>query len=161
MSRRTFGYKNGGQGALGTAPHFAAGLAIVLAALVVCGLAAAGDGRDFAGSYALSDVTDLGPEMRLTLTLRVHNFSGADVPDATITLEDSLFPDTSYGRFEHVSIGLQDSVRLREVFLVARSEYEVWQAGGTPHLRIQFRDAAGKTVERLIELAPGLMEEEE
>jgi len=118
-------------------------------------------GRDFAGSYALSEVTDLGPEVRVTLTVRVHNYSDADVSDATITLEDSLFPDTSYGQFEHVSIARGESVRLQDVFMVASSEYEVWQAGGAPHLRVRFRDAAGKDAERLIELAPGLREEEE
>ena len=119
------------------------------------------DGRDFAGTYKLAEVTDLAQEVRVTLTVRVFNYSGADVNDATINLEDALFPDTVYGRFEHVSIGDREGVRLEGVFIVARSEYDLWQVGSAPHLRIRFQDAAGKTVERLIELAPGRTDEEE
>lgn len=119
------------------------------------------DGRDFAGFYKLGEIADLGEEVRVTLTVRVHNYSAADVNDATINLEDSLFPDTVYGRFEHVSIGDREGVRLAGVFIVARSEYDLWQVGSAPHLRILFQDAAGKTAERLIALAPGLTDEEE
>jgi hypothetical protein len=36
--------------------------------------AAPGDGRDLAGFYAVSNVTDLGEEVRVTLSVRVHNY---------------------------------------------------------------------------------------
>jgi hypothetical protein len=37
------------------------------------------DGRDFAGFYEVSNVTDLGDTVRVTLTVRVRNYSDADV----------------------------------------------------------------------------------
>ena len=129
---------------------------IVLAAMV----APAKDGRDFAGFYAVNNVTDLGEEVRVTLTVRVYNYSDADVTGATITLEDSLLPDKTYGSFTLVSIRDRESVRLSGDFTIPRREYDQWQEGDTPQLRIEFKDAAGNTVERLIELAPMPVEEE-
>ena len=59
-------------------------LALCLA-LATVGYLGAKDGRDFAGFYDISDVTDLGEEVKLTLTVRVFNYSGTDVFGAKIT----------------------------------------------------------------------------
>lgn len=130
-------------------------------ALFLTLFALAKDGRDFAGFYAVSNVTDLGEEVRVTLTVRVWNFSDADVTDATITLEDYALPNATYGSFTHVSIRDRESARLASDFTAPKREYERWENGGTPRMRVAYKDAAGKTVERMIELAPMLLDEEE
>ena len=73
---------------------------------------------------------------------------------AIITLEDSVLPLTSYGSFDFISIGQQQSVRLEKDFFIPHSEYDRWQSGATPQLSIQYTDAAANTVHSLVELAP-------
>lgn len=140
--------------------------AAVLSALVVL-LAAGGllaeQGRDFAGFYKLGeDVTDLGEEVRVTLTVRIFNYSDADVIGAKIVLEGSLLPGEDLGSFAAiVDIRDRESVRVSEPFTVPRREYEQWQEGGSPRLRLEFTDAAGTKQRAPVELAPMLVDPEE
>ncbi len=119
------------------------------------------DGRDFAGFYAVSNVADLGTDYRVTLTVRVFNYSDADVSGATVTLQDSFLIDTDYGTFPGtISIPDRDSVRISANFTVSRAEYDSWQSGGTPRLRVDYQNNSGNAVRRTIELAEGLAGEE-
>jgi hypothetical protein len=120
--------------------------------LLTAVLARAEDGRDFAGLWEVSDVIDLGEEVGITMSLELSNFSGADVSDATVTLEDPTQPGTPYGSFSPVSILYQDRVRLSDSFTVSRSEYDSWQESSSPSFRIEFYDPAGNAVERTIEV---------
>src|SRR5436305_8020329 len=52
----------------------------------------AADGRDFAGSYQLTDLVDQGDTIVATFTTRVFNYSDADVSDATVVLDSRLVP---------------------------------------------------------------------
>ncbi len=137
------------------------------AGIVVCLLLCAAltslatDGRDFAGFYDVSNVTDLGDTVRVTLTVRVLNYSDADVSGATVTLQDSFLIDTDYGTFPGtISIPDRDSVRISANFTVSRAEYDSWQSGGTPRLRVDYQNNSGNAVRRTIELAEGLAGEE-
>ena len=130
--------------------------------LLAASTAVAKDGRDFAGFYEVSNVVELGQELQVTLTVRVFNYSDADVNDATITLEDSLLPGETYGSYlTPVYVQPRESVRLSDHFTIPRREYEYWQEGGTPSLTIKFRDPDGNTILRMIELAPMLVGGEE
>ena len=119
--------------------------------LLTVRLAPAKEGIDFPGSYELSNATDLGEEFRVTLTVRVFNLSGAAVSGATITLEDQ-FLDKESVLFRAVPIRDHESIKLSNDVTVSRAEYEHWQEGGTPRLRIEFKDAGGETVQGLIDL---------
>jgi len=124
-------------------------LVVLLAAVLVL----AENGRDFAGWYDMRNVTDLGDQVQVTITLRVFNFSGADVTDATITLWDSVQPGVAYGSFPLVSIAYRDNARLTANFTVPKSEYDSWQQGGRPNLQVNFNDPAANPVQRSVELA--------
>ena len=114
------------------------------------------DGRDFAGFYALSNVADLGTDYRVTLTVRVFNYSDADVSGATVTLQDSFQTDADYGAYPGtISIPDRESVRLSADFTVPREEYDRWQSGDTPRLRMDYQNNSGNAVRRIIELAQG------
>jgi len=142
------------------------GREVLVAVVLLCSLTLvptgqATDGRDFAGFYEISNVTDLGGTVRVTLTVRVFNYSDADVTSATVTLQDSLQADTDYGSYPvPISIANRESARLSTDFTIPRTEYDRWQNGGTPPLRIQYSDSVGNTVQRMIELAAGLAGEE-
>lgn len=133
-------------------------LLILLGALAL----AAEDGRDFAGFYKVGeDVTDLGADIRVTLTVRIHNYSGADVIGAKIILEDSLLPGEDLGSFAAiVDIRDRESARASEPFTVPRRLYDEWQEGVPPHLRLEFTDASGPKQRAPVELAPMLVDEE-
>lgn len=124
--------------------------------------AAAADGRDFAGFCKLGEITDLGEEVSVPLTVRIHNYSGADVVGAEIILEGSLLPGEDLASFATiVDIPDRESARASHTFTVPLREYEQWQQGGSPQLRLQFTDSEGTTQRRPIELSPMLVDVEE
>ena len=135
---------------------------LVFPILLAASLALAKDGRDFAGFYELGEITDLGEVVRVPLKVRVFNYSGADVNDATITLEDLVLPGQTYGSFiAPVYVQDSESVRLSDQFTIPRREYEHWQEGGTPSLIIDYMNANGNTIQRPIELFRMALGEEE
>ena len=118
------------------------------------------EARDFTGFYEVADVRDLGLDMALRLSLRVFNLSGGTIQGATITLHDSVLIGTTYATFTGTAIPDNGSVNLSANVTVPHSEYRLWKAGGTPRLEIEFHDASGALVRRLIELSPKPTEEE-
>jgi hypothetical protein len=115
-------------------------------------LAHAINGRDFAGFYQLSNVTELVDEVQLTFAVQIFNYSDADVTNATVRLESSLVHDPPYAALAEVSLPDRDSVVVGSTLIVPAHEYEYWEAGGKPRLSIQFTNAAGEPVQRGIEL---------
>ena len=114
------------------------------------------DGRDFAGFYAVSDVT-LGDQVSLQFDIEVFNYSGADVADATVRLDDPSQTGVSYYMFSLVSIPYRDFGRVSAYLTIPQSEYDSWQQGNLPTLGISFFDTAGNLIERPIEVAPFLL----
>jgi predicted RecA/RadA family phage recombinase len=131
----------------------------VSAALVFAGLALAGaawgSGRDFSGSYQVSDVSVSGDTASLTLSLRLFNHSTADVSNATVVLRDLIIPSRNFGTFPNVNIPAGQTVQLSGTFQVPQREYQSWQQGRKPFLMIEYADASGNKVRRPIEVAPG------
>ena len=117
-------------------------------------------GRDFTGHYEVSDVQDLGLDVAFTLSVRIFNLSDSDVNGATITLEDSVLVGSTYTTFPTTAIPAGSNVRLDGAITIPHSEYDLWQAGGTPHMEIEFRSAQGETIHRLIEMSPKPVGEE-
>lgn len=131
----------------------------VLNLLVALG-APAENGRDFAGFYELGDAVDLGDQVAVHMTVRVYNYSGADVIDARIVLEDTLPMGDDLGSFAMtVDIPDYESVRATESFTVPRPEYDHWQAGEAPQLRLDYTDAAGNDHRAPVELMPMLVDD--
>src|SRR6267378_2767367 len=79
----------------------------VSAALVFAGLAllagtAWGNGRDFSGSYQVSDVSVSGDTASLTLSLCLFNHTTADASNATVVLRDLIIPSRNHGTISNV-----------------------------------------------------------
>jgi len=110
------------------------------------------NGRDFAGVYRYDKTADLGSQKQVTLSLRLFNHSGARVANAVVTLEGQRPVDDSYGNISGVSIDDSGSVPFGGRFTIPEAEYQRWQAGGMPHLRIEYLDIGGNHVRRPIEL---------
>jgi hypothetical protein len=137
----------------GLGSRWVAGMSLFLTALSVVWTAAA-DGRDFAGFCKLGEITGLGDEVSVPLTVRIHNYSGADVTSGEIVLENSLLPGAELARFPTiVDIPDGESAPASGTFTVPLPMYEEWQQGGTPQLRLEFTDAEGTPQRRPIELS--------
>jgi hypothetical protein len=134
------------------APH-ARIAAFVFLILCMSVIALAKDGRDFAGFYQLTDLSEQGDSYHATLKLRVFNYSEADIAGATVKLSSSLTPDETYYTFTAVSVEDRNSVRLSGEINIPREEYEMWRKGASPELQLEFIDDSGKTCERKIEVS--------
>ena len=121
---------------------------------------AAAEGRDFAGSYQLSDIVDQGDMVLATFTTRVFNYSDADLSEATVVLDSRLVPGQTYWSFPSVSIVNRGSVRLRHAITIPKAEYIAWQQGARPNLHVDTANADGTSLRRMVELARNLMGEE-
>ena len=117
-------------------------------------------GRYFTGHYQVSDVQDLGLDVAFTLSVQIFNLSESDVNGATITLEDSVLVGNTYTTFPSTAIPAGASVTLSTAVTLPHSEYDLWQAGGTPHIELEFQNAQGESVHRLIEMSPKPVGEE-
>jgi hypothetical protein len=127
-------------------------LSLVLAIAAVP--AQAKNGRDFAGYYDLTQVTDLGESFQVNFSVRLFNFGDADVDGATVTLADPLRPKKGYGAFQAVSVRRGERVRLNDLIVtVPRREYERWRQGAPPALQVEFTAADGQTIRRRVELS--------
>ncbi|HKV64042.1 MAG TPA: hypothetical protein VJO16_19200 [Candidatus Acidoferrum sp.] len=136
--------------------HKRLGVAWMVGAALVAGLTlsgkARGNGRDFSGSYQVSDVSVSGDTASLTLRLRLFNHSTADVSNATVVLRDWVVPSRSYGSFPNVNIPTGKTVELSGTFQVPQHEYQSWQRGRPPFLMLEYTDGAGSKVRRPIEV---------
>jgi hypothetical protein len=115
------------------------------------------------------------------LSLRVINYSGIDVSNATISLKSSLprpgndprhpeagllmqrpnphDPEAAWEKqqptFQGVTLHFNEHMvvpPLEATFTVPAREYEQWMKGARPNFVIEFQDPAGKTVRQSVEL---------
>ncbi len=134
--------------------------ALALLALVCAMPAIAANGRDFAGLYQYRKLGDVDNQTQVTLSVRLFNYSGADVSGAVVTLEDGLLPGQGYGSIASVTIDDGGATSLSGNFTIPESEYQRWQTGVLPRLYIDYTDRNRSRARRLIELAPAPLGEQ-
>jgi hypothetical protein len=119
--------------------------------------------REFAGFYRILQATDQGDQVEARISLRVFNYSEADVQDATIRLTGSLPHGRGAGEawekeqpcFQGVALRVNERQvvpPLEGTFTVPAREYEQWLRGAGPHFVIDYQDASGNPQHRAIEL---------
>jgi hypothetical protein len=142
----------------------AIGLAVAAcwAALGAAGVFAKG-AREFAGFYRILQATKQDAQVEVRISLRVFNYSEADVQDAVISLATSLphAPGAAQAwekeqpSFQGVALRVNDrqaAPPLEGTFNVPACEYEQWLKGTGPHFVIDYQDASGRAQHRTIEL---------
>ena len=130
----------------------AACLLLALVAIPVLAI----NGRDFAGTYNTSSVSQSGENYTLTFSAKVFNYSGEDVSNATITLVDSMLPNKAYATFQGISITSDDSATVSSSVTIPSREYQGWQQGAPPLLTVQFIDLNGNNRLEAVELTLGV-----
>jgi hypothetical protein len=96
--------------------------------------------------YALSNVEENGDEVILTFTLGLRNDSDAQLLNTRLTLEapdvpeeaDDLLPESVFARFEPFDLAAREGVRISHRFVLPAYEYQRWQQGFAPLMRIAF-----------------------
>lgn len=127
--------------------------ACLLLALVAIPVLAV-NGRDFAGTYSTSNVSQSGDNYTLTFSATVFNYSGEDVSNATVTLVDSALPNQTYATFQGISITSNSSATVSASVTIPSREYLGWQQGAPPQLLVQFTDLSGNNRLEPVELTP-------
>jgi hypothetical protein len=137
---------------------------VCLLCFVLClGVTAlAKDGRDFAGFYAVSEIsglsdqpTDRTAKIELTLTVRVLNNSDlGDIEKPIIELLESG-SHASLGEFSAVKVmPSKRDVVVTGRFTVSREEFERWSLrGGGPNVVVIYKDQAGRTLQEHVQLS--------
>jgi hypothetical protein len=109
--------------------------------------------RDFAGVYSFSDVVKDADSVSLTITLTVHNFSGADIRNGGAALYPSpvghaanAHANSPIDAFGLVKLfpSYRD-VTLTHRFTVSAAQYARWNNGENPRLQFLVPDGASGT----------------
>jgi hypothetical protein len=137
-------------------------VAAFLAALGAARVSAKG-AREFAGFYRILQATSQDEQVVVRISLRVFNYSEADVHDATISLLSSRPHPPGAGeaweeeqpRFQGVGLRVNEHQvvpPLEGTFTVPAREYQQWLKGAGPRFVIDYQDASGKAQHRTIEV---------
>jgi hypothetical protein len=144
-----------------------------LPAFVLCLalVAQAGSAHSFTGVFRILKATaqDDG-NVKVQVSLRVFNKSGADVTGATISLVSSLvtFPEGPAFEWESeqvpfTNVTLLFNAHLKKqppalvgTFTIPADEYAQWQKGAGPRFVIAYQNASGEQQLYRIDMAPGL-----
>jgi len=130
--------------------RFSRALVLCSLALLLTVTAGAKNGRQFAGTYAISHVQEQGDMVQATLHLQLFNNADEDVKSVIVTLVDSGPTMELRGNFHPVKVWRgRQSIKLSQQFTVTKREFTEWmQAPGQPNLVILFQDSKGQTWQR-------------
>ena len=136
------------------AGRYVAALFIVV---LSCGMLSA-QRRDFTGSYAISHVHSDGDDVTLTLTLTVHNYTGADLHNAGVILAvpNHATPEsqpTPIAAFPLIKdFPFHTDTTIRQTVTISATEYARWTSGQNPHLEFLKPDGHQGTTYEPIDL---------
>jgi hypothetical protein len=117
-------------------------------------VAQAKDGRDFAGFYALSNVTERGDKVELTLTVQVFNYS--DLGDIKLPVV-ALLGSGSHAKMDEFNavklLPAKHDVIVSGQFTVSKEEFQSWsRRGGGPQVVVIYEDS-GRTLRESVQLS--------
>jgi len=129
--------------------------------------AQAGGAHRFAGVYQILKVTAQHDDnVQVKVSLRVLNYSGADVTGATISLVSSLVTNGPEFEWEKEEVPFTDVALLYNphlktlapalvgTFTIPRDEYAQWKLGAGPRFVIAYPNAAGEQQSFRIDMVP-------
>ncbi|HXM43768.1 MAG TPA: hypothetical protein VN924_21215 [Bryobacteraceae bacterium] len=128
---------------------------LALSALSVLFTAPAGakDGRDFAGHYSLTDAIEKGSQVELTLTLQLFNYSGADLKQAVVTVQQPPPVPGVLANFASIKLWRSGSdVVVSQQLTIPQDEYKRWSTRVQPAVFIGYSDEEGHAYLRSAQL---------
>jgi hypothetical protein len=128
---------------------------IALFALPVLLTAPAGakDGRDFAGHYSLTNITEKDGQVELTLALQLFNYSGADLKQAAITIRPAPPVPGVVASFAPIKLWRNGSEGVvSQQLTIAPADYQRWSNRTQPAVFIGYSDDQGRACLRSAQL---------
>jgi len=124
---------------------------VLLFALGICaprGVA----GPVVSGVYKVTDTTDLGPQIRVTMFIRLMNAGDDRIFVTQSRLHGPLHRGRSENKPEGVILEPHASAELTQDFTIAKQEYEMWSTGVRPHLSLRTQAGGGQETTMTLEL---------
>jgi hypothetical protein len=129
-------------------------LALFASAVIFTAPAAAKDGRDFAGYYSLTNVTENGGQVEFTLALHLFNYSGADLKQAVVTVRSAPFGPGILSNFAPIKLWLSGrDVVVSQPIAIPREDFRRWSFRTPPAVFIGYRDEDGHAYRRPVQLS--------
>ena len=130
-------------------------ICVLLAMLVLTTVVGFGkDGRNFGGHYNITDVTQVGDRVQVTLSLQIFNYSGEELKQAVVTLRESHPASGVIDTFDPIPAWRSEkSITLRRQVTITRDEYRRWTTKGQPNVFVIYRDADGRQFEWTAQLS--------
>lgn len=124
-------------------------ICVLLAMLVLAAAVAFGkDGRNFGGHYSITDVTQAGDRVQVTLSLQIFNYSGEELKQAVVTLRESHPASGVIDTFDPIPVWRSEkSITLSRQVTITRDEYRRWSNKGQPNVFVAYRDGDGRQLE--------------
>jgi hypothetical protein len=115
--------------------------------------ALAKDGRDFAGFYALSNVSEQGDKVEFTMTVQVSNYSDlGDIKSPVIALLEGG-SHAQLGEFSALkTMPAKRDVVVSGKFTVSKMEFQSWSKHGSPQVVVIYEDS-GRTLRQHVQLS--------
>lgn len=132
--------------------HFFRRAALSLCLVCLVALAARAAGNEVVGFYRVEQVTDLGPQVRVTLYIRLTNNSAAELSITKVALRDMRQPAKPAVTSAWAQLQPREATTVEQEFVVSRAEYQSWSRGARPMLQVALQPAGGREVARTIPL---------
>jgi hypothetical protein len=111
------------------------------------------DGRDFAGYYALSNVSERGDKVEFTMTVLVFNYSDLGDINAPVIALLEAESHAKLGEFSAVkTIPAKHDVIVSGKFSVSKMEFQSWSKHGSPQVVVIYEDS-GRTLRQHLQLS--------
>jgi hypothetical protein len=120
---------------------------VSLFALGICSLQGVA-GQLVSGVYRVMDTTDLGPQIRVTMHIRLINAGNDRIFVTQVRLREFLPHGKATDKPVGVILEPHANSEFTQQFTVAKQEYDMWSKGAQPHLglRMQVAGAAETTM---------------
>ncbi len=127
-------------------------LALVLLLLLAVATTVKADGYEVTGFYRVTQVTDLGPQVRVSLHIRLLNNTSQNVSITHLSLHDLH----AQGRPSPVpgwtTLQPRQVTTVEQQFVISKWEYQSWSKGARPMLQVALQSAGAHEVARAIPL---------
>ena len=100
-------------------------------------------GQLVSGVYKITQTTDLGTEVRVTMQIRLMNASDNRIFVTQARLREFLPHGKATDEPVNVILEPHGSSEFTQEFTIAKQEYELWSRGARPHLGLKVQVAGG------------------
>ena len=124
---------------------------VLLLALGICsprGVA----GQLVSGVYKVTETTDLGTQMRVTMHIRLMNAGNDGIFVIQVRLRGFLHPGRSEDKTVGVILEPHGSAEFTQDFIIQKQDYELWGKGVRPRVDLRMQVGGGQETTMTLEL---------